>query len=243
MKLLHSLRSFRSTASVCDSEPSPRQWTSRFNPFSRWRKTSTNEDADSDVEEPSPTATLPPSTFDDAFSPFASSANSRPPSTTGSLSPVSSFGTSLNAFGAAPRRHGSVYSHRSLSIKRDASRPPSAIPRAPLMPRPPTPKESEEEEEEEGLVLTATVCRRTLLPLLTTLTVPISHGRCGRAIHPRRLHVRRSSEEEKGEPAVPGDGAQQREQPHPSTVGNEEPGGEAETEACQRQLLSLRQAT
>jgi len=155
MKLLHSLRSFRSTASVCDSEPSPRQWTSRFNPFSRWRKTSTNEDADSDIEEPSPTATLPPSTFDEAFSPFASSANSRPPSTTGSLSPVSSFGMSLNAFGAAPRRHGSVYSHRSLSIKRDASRPPSAIPRAPLMPRPPTPKESEEEEE-EGLVLTAT---------------------------------------------------------------------------------------
>jgi hypothetical protein len=139
------------------AEP-PTSWRSRFNPFSRL-----NSRASIPIDSPTESPTLletveidqtrfslmstPSGISDETTSPI-SNTSSRPQSTFSSISPSSSFGPS-----ASLQRQSSVYSHRSLRIQRDRSRPPSAIHPTPRIERPLTPRIA----EDDCLVLTSTV--------------------------------------------------------------------------------------
>jgi hypothetical protein len=133
-------------------------WRSRFNPFSR-----TNSRAQSPIEAVVPTEpeevdhnrfsliSTPSGLSEEGVSPLWSSS-SRPASILSNISPSSSFGPS---FPSSLQRQSSVYSHRSLRIQRDRSRPPSAIGPASMGDRPLSPHIA----EDDCLVLTSTVCQ------------------------------------------------------------------------------------
>jgi len=143
------------SSSPVDPVEQTSSWRSRFNPFNR-----SNSRAQSPIESVVPVEPdevdhnpfslikTPSVLSDEAISP-AWSLNSRPPSTLSNISPSSSFGPS---FPPPLQRQDSVYSHRSLRIQRDRSRPPSAIHSAARMDRPLSPQIS----ENDCLVLTST---------------------------------------------------------------------------------------
>jgi hypothetical protein len=156
-QVFSKMRFLRWKTSQSDVVEPRSSWRSKINPFSRpsFRAASPPEPTtpvehdDLDSNRYSLLST-PSGLSYESYSP-PSNNTSRPPSTMSSISPTSSFGPS---FPTTLQRQSSVYSHRSLRIQRDRSRPPPAICPSSMIDRSFNPQI----QEEDSLVITSTVC-------------------------------------------------------------------------------------
>jgi hypothetical protein len=172
-------------ADLYTARPAPaRSWTSRFNPFKRLAKPATPVSVTPNAFSTVPLSITPISTpaLSEASTPDSpiSDYSSRPSSILSMASSLPSEPPPIPP--KSLERQNSIFSHRSLNIRRDNFRPPPAIPPSPIFVRPAT--ATGLTHSEDSLILTATVSLllNTALAQFLNLSVQISKCRSRRYV-------------------------------------------------------------